>query len=136
MESAPTLLERNVFLHRRGDHWSPAISTKPNIRRGGVPLPPVRNFIQSTGCALLSLPCVRGGAARSAAEGLYLTQRYSFHYIINFHTRFSLQEGGAKKSYQKKRQKETRKGGFLKKSPFKSPKNFWATHAGMLCDYL
>ena len=36
---------------------------------------------------------------------------------------------GAKKNYQKKRQKKTRKGGFLKKAPFKSCKNFWATDA-------
>ena len=59
-----------------------------------------------------------------------MTQSYSFHYSVSFHTRFSLQEEGAKKSYQKKRQREKRKGGFLKKSPFKSPKNFWATGAG------
>ncbi len=57
------------------------------------------------------------------------TKRYSFYDVIRFFTRFSLQEGGAKKSYQKKRQKETRKGGFLKKAPFKSRKNFWAVGA-------
>ena len=34
--------------------------------------PPVWNFILTTGGALMSLPCVRGGAARRAAEGLYL----------------------------------------------------------------
>ncbi len=46
---------------------------KTNIRRGGVSPPACRIFILHPGGALMSLPCVRGGAARSAAEGLYLT---------------------------------------------------------------
>ena len=42
-------------------------------------MPPlVWNFILTTVGALMSLPCVRGGAARSAAEGLYLTQTIFF----------------------------------------------------------
>ena len=36
------------------------------------------------GSALLSLPCVRGGAARSAAEGLYLTKAIFFFCSANF----------------------------------------------------
>ena len=47
-------------------------------------MPPlVWNFISPTGGALRSLPCVRGGAARSAAEGLYLTQTIFFFFPAN-----------------------------------------------------
>ncbi len=60
------------------------------------------------------------------------TQSYSFHSLIKLHTRFFFESARRKeKANKKKRQKETRKGGFLKKAPFKSRKNFLATVAGM-----
>ena len=34
----------------------------------------------------MSLPCVRGGAARSAAEGLCLYRNYLSFLLCNFHT--------------------------------------------------
>ena len=46
----------------------------PNTVGGHSICPRCMNFILSTCGALLSLPCVRGGAARSAAEGLFLTE--------------------------------------------------------------
>ena len=48
-------------------------------------MPPlVWNFISPTGGAPLSLPCVRGGAARSAAQGLYLTETIFFSFLQTF----------------------------------------------------
>ena len=62
-----------------------------------------------------------------------LTQSYSFHSVIRvFISSFSFEQVGTKeKEAKRKCQKGTRKGGFLKKAPFKSRKNFSATAAGM-----
>ncbi len=69
----------------------------------------------------------RGGGSPPA-----LTQSYSFLSIIRFHTRFFFVSAGAKKKLSKRNAvKEMRKGGFLKKAPFQSPKNFLAAGAGM-----
>ena len=70
-----------------------------------------------------------GGNSYTPAQ----TQSYFFHYIISSHTRFFFDCAGAKKKLTKRNAvKEMRKGGFLKKAPFKSPKNFLTTDAGML----
>ena len=53
----------------------PTIRQKLILRRGvGLPSRLLGNFILHSGGALPSLPCVRGGAARSAAEGLFPTK--------------------------------------------------------------
>ncbi len=65
-----------------------------------------------------------------------LTQSYSFHSVIRvFISSFSFEQVGTKeKEAKRKCQKGTRKGGFLKKAPFKFPKNFSATDAKLsLC---
>ena len=68
----------------------------------------------------------RGGVSPPAPA-----QSQSFLYSIKFLARFSLQEGGAKKSYQKKRRKGDAKRGLFEKSPLlNSRKNFPATVDG------
>ena len=56
----------------------------PNSVGEGFPLPFVENLILLTGGAPLSLPCVRGGAARSTAEGVFLTETIFFFFPANF----------------------------------------------------
>ena len=58
-----------------GGYNAPFAWRKSNTVGGAFHMPPlVWNFVLTTGGALQSLPCVRGGAARSAAQGLYLTE--------------------------------------------------------------
>ena len=46
-------------------------------------MPPLYGIsFQQRGGVLMSLPCVRGGAARSAAEGLYPTQTIFFFFVL------------------------------------------------------
>ena len=57
----------------------PTFRQKLILRRGvGLPSRLLGNFILHSVGALPSLPCVRGGAARSAAEGLFPTKTIFF----------------------------------------------------------
>ena len=93
-----------TLLNQRGDQWSPLQS----------------DWV----CA----PKVKREPASPAAGGDQwspLQKRYSFRCFIRFHSRFFFADVGAKKKLSKRNALlETRKGGFLKKAPFKSPKNF------------
>ena len=81
MESSPTNMS---FLPKAADRWSPAAPTKIKNSVGeGFPLPLVGIFILHPGGALPSLPCVRGGAALRAAEGLYPTKTIFFFCSAN-----------------------------------------------------
>ena len=60
--------------NRRHLRYGVPRNVRTKHRRGHSICPRCMNFILSTCGALLSLPCVRGGAARSAAEGLFLTE--------------------------------------------------------------
>ena len=110
---------------RGADHWSPArppptLTHSVNIGKGAFGHP-----------RLTKTNICRGGVSPPAPA-----QSYSFLYSIGFHTRFSLQEGGAKKSYQKKRRKGDAKRGLFEKSPLlNSRKNFPALTPNIGCAY-
>ncbi len=63
-------------------------------------MPPLVGFsTPHSGGALPSLPCVRGGAARSAAEGLFLTQTIFFFFPANSTLLQSLRRSRASSLY-------------------------------------
>ena len=69
-------------------------------RRGAFHMPPLYGIsFQQRGGALLSLPCVRGGAARRAAEGLYLTETIFLFCSANFRLLQSLRRYRASSLY-------------------------------------
>ena len=58
-----------------------------SYRRGAFHMPPLVGFsTPHSGGALLSLPCVRGGAALRAAKGLYLTKTIFLFLFCKLHT--------------------------------------------------
>ncbi len=118
---AVRLIGSRVALDALAEHSAPVAEKFLGESRGGF-------FQKAPSCAsslrhflFASFSFVPTCSKEKEALWNLMTQSYSFHYSVSFHTRFSLQEEGAKKSYQKKRQREKRKRGIFEKIPLSIP---------------